>query len=452
MSRVMWNEHPEIPARIVDLDPMCDRAHAAVDLAEELLSRDMTESQVGFRGGDRFVARLVRHEATGPMDVSLDLSDGAYLVTGGLGGLGLAVARLLVDRGAKHLYLMGRSGASERALEALSGLASAGADVVVLKADVSDTEQVRAALAKIDSGPAELKGVVHSAGLIDDALIMHQDLSRLTPVLAPKVAGSWNLHTLTQGRDLDFFVLFSSASTLFGGAGQSNYTAANAFLDGLAHHRRALGQPALSINWGAWAQVGMAAAMESDAHARWAALGVGEIEPADGIEAMEIAMSQDSAQVAIVPINWRQWQRSYRGAGVPPFVADLVRARAGEPTGSSASVAELRAALTSGSEDRDGALLEFVTQHVAGLLGLTPEDMDVEQSVADLGFDSLMAMELKNRIELDLGMVVPVADLLDGPSVSMLTTRVLSELDMATGSGAAASPAEGDADWEEGEL
>ncbi len=167
-------------------------------------------------------------------------------------------------------------------------------------------------------------------------------------------------------------------------------------------------------------------------------------------------MLQDMPEVAILPVNWRQWRKTYRGSTLPPFVADLVLARTGDADGPSASVTELRALLAAGNGAREAPLTEFVTEQIAGLLGLSAATVDVEQSVADLGFDSLMAMELKNRIERDLDMVVPVAHLLDGPSVTELATRLIHELDAAGGGGGTPSPElalePAGADWEEGEL
>ncbi|HEY9226744.1 MAG TPA: SDR family NAD(P)-dependent oxidoreductase, partial [Gemmatimonadaceae bacterium] len=186
-------------------------------------------------------------------------ADATYLVTGGLGGLGLLVARSLAADGARHLVLMGRRAPSATAQATIDQLVASGVQVVVATADVAQAADVQRVIAQIATTLPPLRGIVHAAGVVEDAMLADQDAGRFSRVLAPKVAGTWNLHTLTREFPLDFFVLFSSGAALLGSPGQGNYAAANLFLDALAHQRHAHGLPALSINWGSWAEVGMAA-------------------------------------------------------------------------------------------------------------------------------------------------------------------------------------------------
>ena len=186
-------------------------------------------------------------------------SDGTYLITGGLGGLGLLVAQWMVQQGARHLVLLGRGDATSLTREAISALEEAGARVVVARADVAQEEHVAGALVKIHDSIPPLRGIIHAAGVLDDGLLLNQNQERLAAVMAPKVQGAWNLHKLTLSAPLDFFVLFSSLASVLGSPGQGSYAAANSFLDALAHQRRALGLPSLTINWGPWDAVGMVA-------------------------------------------------------------------------------------------------------------------------------------------------------------------------------------------------
>ena len=449
LQRVLENELPELAAASIDLDPAQDLEAAAASLGEELCAARTPERQVALRNGKRLVIRLARADAASG-DPDFAAGDGACLVTGGLGGIGLAVAAWLASRGARSLYLMGRRAPSARARERIAEIEAMGATVAVLEADVADRDALSGALASVRAGGLPLKGVFHAAGVIDDAVVANQTLERIVKVMRPKVDGAWHLHTLTAGDDLDHFVLFSAAAALFGNPGQSNYAAANLFLDGLAHHRRSLGLPALSVNWGAWSEVGMAAGLGAETHRRWAQLGVGSIAPEDGTAALGQALAVDAAQVAITPINWAQWRRA-AGPEPAPFTRRLLET-AGEEAPDLPSIPALLAALRSDAAGRRMQLAGYVAAQLAVLLGLSAEGLDHERSVSDLGFDSLMATTLKTRVQGDLGIDVPVAALLDGPSTNELADRVLAVFDSAQTARAGAADAPAEAEWEEGTL
>jgi acyl transferase domain-containing protein/acyl carrier protein len=461
LQRVLASEHAELGTRIIDLDPDLDAAAGAARLVAELVGQDDNDDQqVALRGADRFVPRLVRSEATvaDEGERSLDFGDGAFLVTGGLGGIGLSIASWLVQNGAMHVFLLGRSDATASAEERIKELAANGAEITVLKADISVAKELQTAIAKIDAAGVKLRGVFHAAGVLDDALLIRQDRKRFERVLRPKVNGTWNLHSQTAERELDFFVMFSAAAALFGNPGQSNYAAANLFLDGMAHYRRSLGLPGLSINWGAWSQVGMAAALGSVAHDRWAQLGVGQIYPQDGAEAMGLAMLEDAPQLAIMPINWAQWLRAFPGGKPPAFTSELMK-NAGGGASPGPSVSSLLARISSADAERGTYLAQYVTGLLASLLGLVSESVDVEQPVSDLGFDSLMATTLKTQILKDLKIDIPVAAILDGPSVNDLADRLLAVFDSGQSVAQASIDSEDgpegsatSADWEEGAL
>ena len=250
--------------------------------------------------------------------------DGTYLITGGLGGLGLAVAEWLAERGARHLLLLGRRVPTAAVQLQLDALAAQGVTVTVAQADVSDKQRLQAILDQIDAA-YPLCGVIHGAGVLDDGALQQQNSARFAKVLAPKVQGAWNLHLLTQGMALDFFVLFSSAAALLGSRGQANYAAANAFLDALAHHRHAQGLPGLSIDWGAWAEVGMAAQLVRTQRTQLAAQGMRAIAPAQGVAALAHLLGQPTPQVGVIPVNWATVMDN--GAFSNPFF-DAFRAQA----------------------------------------------------------------------------------------------------------------------------
>jgi len=359
-------------------------------------------------------------------------ADGTYLITGGLGGLGLAIAPWMVQQGARHLVLLGRSGPSATAQAALDGMREASAHIVVARADVAQEQQLANVLADIGRSMPPLKGIIHAAGILDDGLLLQLNQERFTSVMAPKMRGAWNLHTLTVNAPLDFFVLFSSAASLLGSPGQGNYAAANAFLDGLAQYRQAQGLPALSINWGPWARVGLAARPHRGG--RLALGGFASITPEQGVEVLGRLLQQGSAQVGALPVKWQQWRQSYPAASTAPLLAHLIHEEAASGPEAKGCLFH-ETLLAAAPEERQGLLESHLGEHIAGVLGFSASklsDVDAQQPLNTLGIDSLMALQLKNRIEADLGVVIPIAYLLQGPSVAQLAMQVLEQLTSCT--------------------
>lgn len=348
--------------------------------------------------------------------------EATYLITGGLGGIGRVVATWMAEQGARHLVLMGRGPASKFAHKTLDALRAAGTEVVVARGDVARAEQLAAILESTSASMPPLRGVVHAAGVLDDGILARLDERRLRDVMAPKVEGAWNLHALTRDTELDFFVLFSSAASIMGSPGQAHYAAANAFLDALAWHRRAEGRPALSINWGPWAEVGLAARPEQLPHLTQ--LGVEAMPTADGVRALSHLLRAPVTQVAVLYVDWAQWGIGLRRGLNRPLLADLRHESLGgglpgEHTGGPDGrlIGALRRA---GAAESRRILASYLRDELASKLGLTPSRLDIQLPLSHLGVDSLIAVELRTQLERDLGIVVPVVQLLDGPSVAGL--------------------------------
>jgi acyl transferase domain-containing protein/acyl carrier protein len=354
-------------------------------------------------------------------------SDATYLVTGGLGGFGLAVARWLVERGARHLVLVGRRGAhTPEAREAVAALEALGARVIVAAADVASEHDLAGVLVDIDRTGPPLRGVLHAAMVLEDALLLNLDRDLLQRVLAPKVSGAWNLHRLTAERPLDFFVLFSSLSSVFGHAGQGNYAAANAFLDALAWHRHARGLPALTVNWGYLGEVGYLARRAALGE-RLERQGVLSFTVRQALTLLERAMQRKHVQVSVMRVEWSRW----RGLGATAQVSPRFRhlCQSASPAGDSAPVRATReAVLAAGAEERRGLLESLLRDKVARILGTAAERLDAEKSLLNLGLDSLMAVELRNWIEGEFRVNLPIMELMRSPSLARLTESLLEQL------------------------
>jgi acyl transferase domain-containing protein/surfactin synthase thioesterase subunit len=418
-GRTLQVEHPEFACICVDIESGSDGYQK---LLEELLSSD-GENQVAYRSGERHVARLshAQFAASESSELRLDAS-ASYLVTGGLGALGLEVAQFLVASGAKHLLLTGRSGVATAGQKAaISRLEDSGAHVVVVPADVSSAADVARVL---NSVSAPLRGIVHAAGVLDDGMITQQSADRFDLVAGPKVGGAWQLHSQTLEHQLDFFVLFSSVASVMGSAGQSNYAAANAFMDALAHYRRQSGLPALSVNWGPWADVGMAAA--EPVMRRLMNDGWHPITPEQGCEVIAQLVSDGSvAQAGVIPVDWSVFSGRVPGAAKWPLLAELVvAADEAEDAGASTVKAIAEQAKASSAEQRLALVTSYLLERIAQTLRVPVSDLDEQEAPSNLGIDSLTAVELTSWVLNDLNIELPMEQMFTAPSIADLAVAI----------------------------
>jgi NADPH:quinone reductase-like Zn-dependent oxidoreductase/acyl carrier protein len=366
--------------------------------------------------------------------------DASYLVTGGLGGLGLSVSEWLAKKGAGHLVLVGRSGVTTDAQRAaIAAIEAHGAKVSVVQGDVGKREDVERAVGAASASGKALRGVIHAAGVLDDGILLQQTAARLRTVFAPKALGAMHLHDLTRGAPLDFFVTYGSASGLLGAPGQGNYAAANALLDALAHHRRAHGLPATSIDWGPFAEVGMAAA-QANRGERMGAHGMRSLTPAEGLAALERLIASDATQMGVMPINVRQWVEVFPAAAASRRLSRLVesqRAAAARPTGDRKLLDRIAAASGAG---RVAIVEAFLRAQASEVLRIPEAKLDVESPLTNLGMDSLMGLELRNRIEAGLGISVPATLLWTYPTVRALAAQLLPDDAAAAGEAAPEPP------------
>lgn len=442
LARTIRIEHPELHCRCVDLGAAADDSDVGFLCCA--IDRAQLEDEVAVRSGRRYYPRLVPSELrtrTARSDAQGDVlnreridsanpepsirADATYIVTGGFGALGAAVARSLATRGAGHLVLVGRTGSkADAAAGVIAGLEGLGARVTSVAADLSDSAAVAALFDALAADPP-VRGIIHSAGIVDDGLLTRQSWEQFEKVLASKVSGAWNLHRFSKHCPLDFFILFSSSAALLPTAGQSNYAAANAFLDGLAAARRAGGQTAVSMNWGPWAEGGMGSRVSARDRERWQRHGVGRITVEQGISVLERVIAGGPPQVCVLPVDWDAFAASYPGGAKLGIISSTghgsPRQQPAPSTPAPILLPELLRQLP--ASERRQEVYRHVCDVVRRVFGVAPSfAIDPQQGLRDLGMDSLMAVELRNDLQQSAGQALPSTIAFDYPSVESLAS------------------------------
>ena len=421
LGRVIGGEQPGLRCRLADLPIGATDAEQA--LITDILLTETQENQFAIRNGQLFIPRLKPlAPAPGtaePLEVRAERS---FLITGGLGALGQQAARWLADRGAEQIVVTSRREPDEATRASLRKIEEGGCQVVVHSADVSDRKDVRELLARFGNELRPLAGVIHAAGMVDDALLENQTWDRFEKVLKPKAVGAALLHELTVDLPLDFFVLYSSASSVLGPPGQSNYATANAYLDGLAAHRRSQGLPAISLNWGPWSE-GMAD--DERIRKRLQMQGITPLASGEAHQAMERAASQGLDQSMVIDVNWRKMLAGM-GGQAPPLLADLAPVKRSSQQGDSELVAQLRR-LSAGPQRT--LLVETLQGILQGILA-SAERPDTDRPLMEMGLDSLMAVEFGTALQQVLGdqFAVGPTMLFDYPTIDAIATHVLEML------------------------
>ncbi|KYC40370.1 short-chain dehydrogenase [Scytonema hofmannii PCC 7110] len=443
LGRVIALEHSEIWGGLVDLDPNTSGKEGTTSQAKSLLAeiwQPDDEDQIAIRGKQRYVPRLVRSSNLKPQPLHLQ-ANATYLITGGLGSLGLQTAQWMVEQGARNLVLLGRKGLPDRnqwstiphetdtweRVKAIQSLEDMGAKIIVAQADVSNSEQMTAVFEQLRDPQIPLKGIVHAAGVTDYKVLQDIDFSTLQYTLKSKVVGTWLLHHLSQEMNLDFFVCFSSIASVWGSRGQAHYAAGNHFLDAIAHHRLALGLPALSINWGPWTGGGMASAETQTLLKR---MGVEAWLPEDGIAVLAEVLGTNIAQITAAQIEWSVFKPIYEVKGQKPLL-ELINK---QPQEKIESPQAKRPEVIQQLEDlpankRYSFLVSHLQTTVAKVLGLEQSQLpQIRQGFVELGMDSLMAVELKTRLETSLGQTLSSTLAFNYPNIETLAQYLATEV------------------------
>ena len=389
--------------------------------------------QIAYRAEQRYLSRLVAQSDLKSTQAASDLPttlaidpQASYLITGGLGGLGLEAGRWLMSKGAKHLILIGRSAPSAKIEQQINQFQNAGTSVSVILTDINDQQRLKTLLASFTAN-APIKGIIHAAGVVEDATLLQQTPAHFEKVMTPKLSGSWNLHQLSLDMPLDFFILFSSMTSMLGGLGQANYAAANAFMDQLAHYRRQRGLPALSINWAGWSEVGMAARMDETELKRLHQRGESLITPAQGKEILSVLLDQDAAQVGVLPVDWENYLAATRSKNNAFFEAVLngktaETKTAGSTTPQTRTIKWRQTLEETPSEQQRSALEDYLRQTLATILGLTDSHLiEARRGLRELGLDSILSIEVRGTLEDDLDCALPATLLFDYPTLEALS-------------------------------
>lgn len=446
----------EMPQRwggLIDLDPQTAPVEQAASIVDEIRGSD-GEDRVAFRSGQRYAARLTQLSLSDlPSNPWSLQANGTYLITGGLGDLGLLFAKWMAENGARRLILMGRTPMPARTewanleptnrmaerVRVIRELEAMGVSVTLAAVDVTKEAQLNGFLEQYRlEGWPPIRGVIHAGGLVEERALTESTTADLDRIMLPKTEGAWLLHKAFAEEQLDFFVLFSSISVILQSPRLGSYAAGNAFLDGLAAYRRSLGLPALSINWGAWGEVGMVAREDRDASK--GASGLKPLPPQDALAVMEQFMRRGVSQVAVMDMVWPEWELLFPQAADVPLIGHLVRAsRTG---GESARSSERRGrdVLLSLAPAEQAA---YVQQHVRELAAETlqqkPDRLDLHVVLNEYGLDSIMAVKIKNRLEQDYGVNLPLQQFVEGVTIAELATQVLQQTEADSGSVGAAS-------------
>ncbi|MGH9279166.1 MAG: type I polyketide synthase, partial [Acidimicrobiales bacterium] len=440
LGRVIALEHPEVWGGLIDLSP-AGAEDEATTLVGEMFASD-GDDQVAYRGGSRYVARLVRSHGAIERPESLRLrGDASYLIAGGRGALGLKVALWMAEQGARHLILTGRRALPERsnwasvvpgsedgkAASTITYLESLGVRVETPKADVADEGDMAAVVRSGAGGRPPLRGVVHAAGVFKPQTIREVAADDFRSVLRPKVEGTLVLHRVTYDLDLDFFVMFSSAASVWGSALAAHYVSANHFQDAFAHFRHRLGLPALSVNWGWWAGSDMVSA---EAQAYFQALGLGVIPEDVGFAALEQLAASPLAQRTVAPVEWHKFKPVFEAKRRRPLF-DLIEAGAPPAAGTASAeglalIAELQEAPPA---RRYELAVGYLQRHVGEVLGLAPGvRMDPQLGFFEAGLDSMTSVDLKTRLEVALGIVMPATAAFEYPNIEAFAAYLVEDI------------------------
>ena len=446
LGKVIALEHPYLWGGLIDIDKDEDNPAIAAQQIWAEVTAKTAETQLTFRAQQRYVARLVQrpvpsHDLDAPHPNLNFHADGVYVITGGLGALGQQIAQWMVNHGARHLLLVSRRQPDADVRMSLHPLQAAGAQVEVVTADIAQSAAIDSLQTRLEEVGLPLRGVIHAAGILQDGVLLEQTPTQFDQVMAPKVAGAWNLHGWTQAHPLDFLVFFSSAATLLGSPGQGNYAAANAFMDALAHWRHHQGLPALSINWGPWGDIGMAAGHDAKGGSALSAHGLNPLPPERGLNLLGTLLLNQSgpkgqAQWGVLSVNWDKLCQFIPGGTKWPYLQEIADSLALSDQGDEHADKSLppnsqrfEQLLEMTRAQRQDVLIIYLQEQLAQVLHMAPQALDIEANLLETGLDSLMVMEVINQLQQDLQLMLYPREFYERPRIQTLAKYLAIEFE-----------------------
>lgn len=419
MMRVAMREYPQFNARLLDLDTETEIDPALMRVLT--LPDSTTDPQTAIRAQQIYAPRLTALELSASQPLNLD-SAACYLVTGAFGGMGFKLTQWLIEQGAKKLILLARSRPTENNQHWLQQMQDNGIEIEVVSVDISDYQSLKTLLANKQA----LAGIFHCAGIFADSLLQDYDWSGFSKVFPSKVQGCWNLHQLSLELklNLDYFVLFSSSASLLAVSGLANYVAANSFIDALAHFRKQQNLPALSINWGVWAETGMASAVNDTRRQQWQTMGVNPMQTEFALQSMQTVMGSTESNVAIVDIDFNQFVSNQNYPEQQAYFERVISEHPNQQASDKNNPDSVLLLLKKHPEQQGERLQEYISQTVASVLGIA-NDLDPRRGFFELGMDSLTSMELRNRLQREFECNLDATLTFKYPSVHALTDYLL---------------------------
>ena len=413
------SEYPEMHPLLIDLPGDSDVNQDAEIIFSEI-QHQSDGNQVLFRDQYRWVSRLKHHTIQSDNDLTIR-DDGSYLITGGLGDIGLKTAQYLASKGAGEILLMGRNQPSPKATEIIQTLTDKGVKIEIISGDVSDAQSLKKALDSIKK--ETLKGVIHAAGTLQDGVISTMTWEKMRSVMDAKVSGAWNLHLQTEEYDLDFFILFSSIGSIFGPAAQANYASANSFMDQLAMARVQNNQPALVINWGPWSEMGLAARHAEQSQVG-AMRGINLIHPDEGMTVFDRICNQQG-QIIAVPVNWPEM---FTHITDMPLLSSIRSEMTEKQVQNEENLSWIEDLSSLPAAKQIEVLTDHVSKQVANVLGSDVNTLDVTIGFFDLGMDSLTSVELRNALQGSLGIDLPSTLIFKYPTIEAVSEYLAETL------------------------
>jgi acyl transferase domain-containing protein len=420
LGKVIALEYPELWGGLIDLDPFGNSQEITTIVNQIMASSP--EKQIALRQESVYVPRLV--PASIPLTSKIAFSqDGTYLITGGLGALGLKIAAWLLEKGAKNLALVARKAPTPEVRDYLAKLENSHqSKIAVVSADVANYQELQSALDTIKKTMPPLRGIFHTAGVLGWQSLKNLDWESFSQVLNPKTVGTWLLHQLTEQENLDLFVCFSSIASAWGSKEQAHYAAANFFQDQFAFYRQSLGLPATTINWGPWEEGGMAS---QEAKHILGKMGISTLEPSQAFLCLTSILQAQLVHAIVVELDRQLFQDVYQFRGTNPFLSELhelEESRDSQPE----NILETWKNLA--QEERKNWLESYLLSWLATSLGKNAQDIDIYSPLISMGFDSLMAMEFRNKVKANLGIEIPMAKLMQDASLNQLSIELSEQL------------------------